>query len=356
MSHVKASKRRGSKKSSSVLTYTDANVAAARPVNDAFEPSKPRSRSQSIPQVLAEADIPPTRRRAATRASTEPSSTGLAPDVFQFLDREQSDADAHARKAAERRYTDQGANTRPSQQDHSRKASTTYSFRSDSGVSVRGHSPGRASSVASGDEYQPPTPPDVPLDTMKWGFGKTVRAKRPGPMAGAYLTDTESVFENPAASAPTLLDLSAPESFYYGKHLQKPSSSKRTMPQRPNIDTLKTAQQSRRPSQASASPKSSSTPKPPPESRPRIYRKFDALNHRLLRHLQEEITQLEEDLKTLDDLEAAHQASPETRNSPRQRMLAAKYHDLQIQDYSVLHYKRTDLLEKIAVKTEQYSE
>ncbi|WEW55154.1 hypothetical protein PRK78_000582 [Emydomyces testavorans] len=359
MSHVKPNKRRGSKKASSPFgnpVAAVANAVVARSLDDSLE-SKPRSRSQSISQAGVDKVLPPGRRRAATRATTEPISAGGAPDVFQFLDKDDTDASGHAQRAAERRYVEQATRLRSTQQDHSRKASAAYSFRSDSGVSIRDNSPERASSVASGDEYQPPTPPDVPLDTMNWGLSKSLKAKRPGPMAGAYMTDTESLFDHPVASAPALMDLSAPESFYFAKHLSPtPASPKKTKRERPSLDTFKASPTVRRHSLASLSPKSPSlSSNPTPEPPPRIYRKFDALNHRLLRHLQEEIIQLEEDLNTLDELEAAHQASPHTRNSPRQKLLAAKYHDLQIQDYSVLHYKRTDLIEKVTLKTEQYN-
>ncbi|EFW20424.1 conserved hypothetical protein [Coccidioides posadasii str. Silveira] len=326
MSHVKNSKRRASKKSFSPFANpvaAVANVAVARPIDEILEPSS-RPRSQSTSHRPREKEILPGRRRATTR-STEPTSVERAPDVFQFLDNEDSEPSGKALKCVERRYSEQGPASRPPEQDCSRKDSTAYSFRSDSGISVRDHSPGRASSTVSGDEYQPPTPPDIPLDNMKWGLVRPLKSKRPGPMAGAYITDTESLLENPVTSS-SFMDPSAPES----------------------------NQHARRRSLSVSSPKSSPPEKPTPESRPRIYRKFDALNHRLLRHLQEEIIQLEEDLSTLDELEAAHQSPASARNSPRQKLLAAKYHDLQIQDYSVLHYKRTDLLEKVALKTEQY--
>ncbi|EEP82574.1 predicted protein [Uncinocarpus reesii 1704] len=357
MSHVKASKRRASKKSTSPFANpvaAVANVVVGRPLDEALE-CRPRPRSQSISYGASDKEVPSGRRRATTR-STEPASTERAPDVFQFLDKEESEAGVKAKRAADRHYIEQTTSSRPVLQDHSRKASAAYSFRSDSGVSVRDCSPGRASSTASGDEYQPPTPPDIPLDSMGWGITKALKPKRPGPMAGAYATDTESILENPGTSAHPFMDLPTPESFYYSRHAPtKSTSPKKTKPERPSIDISKAAKCSRRQSQSASSPKSPIPENPTPESRPRIYRKFDALNHRLLKHMQEEIIQLEEDLSTLDELEAAHQASPNTRNSPRQKMLAAKYHDLQIQDYSVLHYKRTDLLEKIAMKTEQYN-
>ncbi|KAI1923705.1 hypothetical protein LOZ12_000164 [Ophidiomyces ophidiicola] len=354
MSHVRPSKRRGSKKAASPFRNpmaVVANAVVARSFDDSSD-AKARPRSKSISQTGSDREIAPGRRRAATRL-TEVAVAERAPDVFQFLDQDDPDAAVvvKARGAADRRYTEPAAKKLAAQpQDRSRDSSGSYSFRSDSGVSVRDPSPGAASSA---DEYQPPTPPDVPL---KWDLAAALRGKKPARMAGAYTTDTESLFENQATPAASVFDVATPESFYYAKHLPTTPTphKRRPRPDLPSVDTARAVESARRTSLAMLSPRRAPE-QPAAEPRPRIYRKFDALNHRLLRHLQEEIIQLEEDLSTLDELEAAHQASPNTRNSPRQKMLAAKYHDLQIQDYSVLHYKRTDLIEKVAAKTEQYN-
>lgn len=64
---------------------------------------------------------------------------------------------------------------------------------------------------------------------------------------------------------------------------------------------------------------------------------------------------MEDDLATLDELEAMQHLPSNSQSSPRQKLLAAKFHELQINDWSVLHYKREELMEKILAKTEQYS-
>lgn len=87
---------------------------------------------------------------------------------------------------------------------------------------------------------------------------------------------------------------------------------------------------------------------------PPLYRRFDSVNHRVLLHLQDEISQMEEDLHTLDEYEEMHRISiaeqEGTKPSP-----ASRRRDSQAQAYSSLHYRRMDLMSAMVQKTEQYS-
>lgn len=81
-----------------------------------------------------------------------------------------------------------------------------------------------------------------------------------------------------------------------------------------------------------------------------LYRKFEHLNHRVLLHLQDEIAELEEELRVLDEMiaqtsEATHEDMPQ----PASRRGDAQYG-------SELHFKRTQVLGKIFLKLQQYSE
>lgn len=80
-----------------------------------------------------------------------------------------------------------------------------------------------------------------------------------------------------------------------------------------------------------------------------MYRKFEHLNHRVLLHLQDEICELEEELRYLDECIA--QAAPHHEGGkayPASRRNDARYgHEL--------HYKRTELLGRIFQKLGQYS-
>ena len=82
-----------------------------------------------------------------------------------------------------------------------------------------------------------------------------------------------------------------------------------------------------------------------------LYRQFKQLNHRILLHLQDEITELEEELRALDEAIAQTtgfslpEASP---IPPASRRAEARYG-------SELHYQRTQILGKVFMKMQQYS-
>ncbi|KAF2796563.1 hypothetical protein K505DRAFT_160845 [Melanomma pulvis-pyrius CBS 109.77] len=81
-----------------------------------------------------------------------------------------------------------------------------------------------------------------------------------------------------------------------------------------------------------------------------MYRKFEQLNHRVLLHLQDEISELEEELRQLDECIA--QGSPRSDTGhvyPASRRGEARYG-------GELHYKRTDLLGRIYLKLGQYNQ
>ncbi|KAF5849441.1 hypothetical protein GGP41_006376 [Bipolaris sorokiniana] len=80
-----------------------------------------------------------------------------------------------------------------------------------------------------------------------------------------------------------------------------------------------------------------------------VYRKFEHLNHRVLLHLQDEMSELEEELRTLDRCIA--QMSPKDPSGhayPASRRNDARYG-------GESHFKRTELLGRIFQKLEQYN-
>ncbi|KAK5704096.1 hypothetical protein LTR97_003109 [Elasticomyces elasticus] len=80
-----------------------------------------------------------------------------------------------------------------------------------------------------------------------------------------------------------------------------------------------------------------------------LYRKFEYLNHRILLHLQDELCELEEQLRTLDEIIAQMSpASPESPRTPASRRGEAY-------NGSEIHHQRTILLGRIFIKTEQYN-
>lgn len=88
---------------------------------------------------------------------------------------------------------------------------------------------------------------------------------------------------------------------------------------------------------------------------PPLYRRFESVNHRVLLHLQDEISQMEEDLHTLDEYEEMHRVATAEQDGTKP-MPASRRLDAQSQTYSSLHYRRMDLMAALIQKTEQYSE
>jgi hypothetical protein len=85
-----------------------------------------------------------------------------------------------------------------------------------------------------------------------------------------------------------------------------------------------------------------------------LYRRFESVNHRVLLHLQDEISQMEEDLHALDEYEEMHRIATAEQEGTK-TLPASRRRDSQAQAYSSLHYRRMDLMAALIQKTEQYS-
>jgi hypothetical protein len=87
-----------------------------------------------------------------------------------------------------------------------------------------------------------------------------------------------------------------------------------------------------------------------------LYRRFEALNHRILLHLQDEIAEMEEELNFLDGelAQAFHPLSPPTTASNGQGSPpASRRADARLGGER--HFRRTELLGRIFIKLGQYS-
>lgn len=80
-----------------------------------------------------------------------------------------------------------------------------------------------------------------------------------------------------------------------------------------------------------------------------VYRKFEYLNHRILLHLQDELCEMEEQLRTTDEIIA----QMETPADDGTRLPASRRGDAFAG--SEMHHRRTALLGRIFMKTEQYN-
>ncbi|CEJ56423.1 hypothetical protein PMG11_02631 [Penicillium brasilianum] len=85
-----------------------------------------------------------------------------------------------------------------------------------------------------------------------------------------------------------------------------------------------------------------------------LYRRFESVNHRVLLHLQDEISQMEEDLHTLDEYEEMHRVATAEQEGAKP-LPASRRVDIQSQAYPSLHYRRMDLMAALVQKTEQYN-
>ncbi|PGH16227.1 hypothetical protein AJ80_05250 [Polytolypa hystricis UAMH7299] len=362
-SQGKLSKKAASRKSS----LSAAAAAADSPATSssaAMPSTRQRSKSHSTKHTHSQSAVSEAneassgRKRATTRAS-EAQASQTSPNVFEYLEKDQSDSAVRWSQARKASGTS-ASNThtiRPSKADR-RKSSASYSFNSDSGISIRDHSPDRASSIAS-TEYQPPTPPDLSIDPIHWKMATRHRA----PMAGAYMTDTESILDSPLYPPPGFFDLGSPESYYLpSKQLPPCPPNSATIPQKGLSNMHRRGSATKAPSRRRSLEAEAPAPLFPASSQntrcrppPPIYRQFKTLNHRLLRYLQEEIAYMEEDLVVLDELEEMHLKVTNDPVAARQALYTGKRHQLQDEEYDALLQKRLDLLERLIPKTEQYN-
>lgn len=165
------------------------------------------------------------------------------------------------------------------------------------------------------------------------------------------------------------LDFSKKPEAYYSRHnhpapLHQQPRFPPSPPKSPEENSMKTRQQrpqkNDQPSQVSsgygylASRLSTSSGDTTSDHLPPLYRRFEYLNHRVLLHLQDEIAQMEEQLTILDDHEEMHRVSTAKREGT-QPMSASRRMDAQAQTHSTLYYRRSNLIEAVIQKTEQYS-
>ncbi|ODH53522.1 hypothetical protein GX48_00355 [Paracoccidioides brasiliensis] len=363
----KGHRRDGSKKlslSSKASVVDPALISRAKSSGDSNESSstavRPRPRSKTLsakPLIDLTANAAPILKRSATTRVSEPGARQPLPNVFEFLDKDDSeDPSAHWARTMSAR---QSSTTSSPSKTSRRQSIASCSFTSEPGLSLRDHSPDRASSSSS-TEYQPATPPDISLDNPSWKLADEFQTRRRLQMAGAYMTDTETMLESPTSPGPGFFDLPTPESYYIQqKHSFSPTPPNTAIHHsyqyRRSFDmgklNISKSKQQGRASVQSDSKRSESRD----GDHPLLYRKFESLNHRLLHHLQEEIAQMEEDLSILDEVEEVRRVAVNVRNSGRQKLLSTKHQDLQSEELSALHQRKLELVEKLVLKTEQYN-
>ncbi|KAL1853432.1 hypothetical protein Plec18170_005429 [Paecilomyces lecythidis] len=236
----------------------------------------------------------------------------------------------------------------------------TTRVRVDAGTSHRESSPDRSSSVASREsaEYQPATPPDMSPAGVNVGLAKEHASNQKLHLAGAY--SPIGSLGSPLPGDQTF-DLSVPES-YYTTPREKPIHHETLAPLEENVKCsadLKSGKTKNNKSPVLSSGYEYLASKLAPtvngdNTLPPLYRKFESINHRVLLHLQDEISQMEEDLHILDEYEEMHRIALAKQEGIRP-IPASRRMEANAQSYSALHYRRMDLLGKLILKTEQYN-
>ncbi|EED19438.1 conserved hypothetical protein [Talaromyces stipitatus ATCC 10500] len=87
-----------------------------------------------------------------------------------------------------------------------------------------------------------------------------------------------------------------------------------------------------------------------------VYRRFENMNHRILLHLQDEISQLEEELQMMDEYEAKHRASIAEKEGSEQLEPASRRMDVEAGRYSAFHARRLELVDRLTYKVNQYND
>jgi hypothetical protein len=86
-----------------------------------------------------------------------------------------------------------------------------------------------------------------------------------------------------------------------------------------------------------------------------VYRRFENVNHRILLYLQDEISQMEEELQLMDEYDATHRASIAEEDGSHPEPASRRMDVEAARHFSGFHARRTELLERLMYKTNQYS-
>jgi len=328
----------------------------------------PRSRSASPPREGA-GQFPTTTQHSSKRANGSGSSSGSGstitqvsftrreahhekqarPDALSFLDPDSPAVTEESIKrsvaeAAKWRAPAVPSEPKTSPSARSSSSSSSGSFRSDASdpVAGAGHetdpSTSPEQSVNGDDAAGSPTPKPTP-NNPRFAQAKQDRAYRYGtpemPRGTANHPHLPAGALNPRIPS------------QHAKHLPRaeklPLTGYELLASRLSSHPSSFERRSRRGSVSGSSVRSFDDG---PQLRP-IYRRFEALNHRLLLHLQDELAELEEQLHRLDtaDTQTRRLASRILPASRRAEYLAG----------GELQWHKTDILGKIGYKLGQYS-
>lgn len=352
-------KKDGRKRTYSLLsntTNTQAGPVTSPKTVANSSPSQQRNGSRQALNALAVPENQPQK-------PAEPAKK--LPNVFEFLEEnEESSSDSSSASSS----SSESESESDEEPDPSHPIQTTTKIQSPKprantvphGVLVAGGNippkkVTQSAPVGSKSPKEPlkPTPRPAPSTGNQLVTRKRQPTRKPSPISTANISPGKGQLE---LSRPSTYHDSSRDSGVVHRPPLPPS------PPRSPEDSLHRTPTKRRDSNASQEPSgygllASHLTKSTSEesgSFPPLYRRFETINHRVLLHLQDEISQMEEDLHTLDEYEEMHRVDIAEQEGVKP-LPASRRRDAQSQAYSSLHYRRMDLMSVLIQKTEQYS-
>ena len=306
-------------------------------IRESVPPSRRAARaSMSLRQTKERAATPPIARRQSTGSiKTENSPTTI--DVFAFLEHDPS------RPSTTQPNVDSPNTVRQScapvrLQEKPNLEGSARSLRSDSGISIRDSSPESLHNRSYSTSVLEPFPRADSIYSLRRSplqSHKCHSDMRQGPE-----NDT-NVEVQPYALDDRCLN-GAPETFYRDQARSGGSMATGSV-QATQDDPMANLSGYELLAARLANEHNSEQPFRP------LYRKFSRLNHRILLQLQDEISQMEADLASLDAADARSRRGSTGQMLPESRRLSWRWHG------SELQARKLELLGQIYVKIEQYS-
>ncbi|PYH45428.1 uncharacterized protein BP01DRAFT_296210 [Aspergillus saccharolyticus JOP 1030-1] len=354
-SRSKKPKRNGSSKSSSGSIFSAASRSskASRASVDQPQVASQNPSFASKSSVPSMANIPRTQTSAK---SVEPERT--VPNVFEYLDEDESTSeeddsseDIRSCRVSLPSSTSRQAKTAYVGLGHKNKLSA---FGTDTGS--------RISSTMSKDSAN-----SQPLPTafdIASGIPSLHKARKSHSQKKQSHDMPAGTFTSPSSPEKQSLELSPRPDAFYSRHSasQHRPPLPPSPPRSPEEDIEESNHKRSRSTKTSSPPSGygllawrlSSTADNQEPPLPPLYRRFEDLNHRVLLHLQDELAQMEEDLRVLDEYDQMHRAAAAEQQGTT-IVPASRRMDVQAQVYSSFHYRKEELLGALAHKTEQYN-
>ncbi|KAJ5095395.1 hypothetical protein NUU61_004751 [Penicillium alfredii] len=339
-------KKDGRKRTSS--TVSNSTGSAQGPVDNSKSTDKaPSPANGSKPALKPQA------------VSEKPEPAKPMPNVFEFLD-ENDDSSDDSDSDSDVSNLPHQAQALAKIQSPKPRTSPVPPGTLISGDNAPRKSPVYASSSRSSSDSRSSTSPAASSGNQLQIARKQLTTQKPSTL-GSYGANQSTDI---SATGKRQLELSRPET-HYGSSRDAASLHRPPLPPSPPSspeDSLHRSTPTKRRSSSAAQVSSGygflashlTRPIEEKDGFPPLYRRFENANHRVLLHLQDEISQMEEDLHTLDEYEEMHRIATAEQEGTKP-MPASRRVDAQSQVYSSLHYRRMDLMAALTHKTEQYN-